>query len=176
MTTLSNSVSTPLSGRALVTGASGFVGSAVARCLKEAGLSVRALVRPTSPRANLAEADAEIVIGDLRDDESVARAMTGVRYLFHVAADYRLWARDPEDLVKTNVAGTRSIMAAALKAGVERVVYTSSVATLASRGNGTPSDESVSLAETEAIGAYKRSKIMAERWWRPWSPSRICRR
>jgi dihydroflavonol-4-reductase len=163
MTTLPKPVSTPLSGRALVTGASGFVGSAVARCLKAAGLSVRALVRSTSPRANLAEADAEIVIGDLRDDESVAQAMTGVRYLFHVAADYRLWARDPEDMVRTNVAGTRRIMAAALKAGVERVVYTSSVATLASRGNGTPSDESISLAETEAIGAYKRSKIMAER-------------
>ena len=163
MTAASTQVSAPLTGRALVTGASGFVGSAVAKCLKEAGLEVRALVRSTSPRANLADMDVEIVTGDLRDDDSVTRAMTGVRYLFHVAADYRLWAREPDDIVKTNVIGTRKIMEAALRAGVERVVYTSSVATLACRSDGAPGDESVSLEEGDAIGAYKRSKVMAER-------------
>jgi dihydroflavonol-4-reductase len=162
MTATSPPVSPSLSGRALVTGASGFVGSAVAKCLLDAGLDVRALVRSTSPRGNLTDLDVELVEGDLRDDESVARAMTGVRYLFHVAADYRLWARDPEDIVKTNVTGTRKIMEAALHAEVERVVYTSSVATLAWRPDGEPSDETVSLEEGEAIGAYKRSKVAAE--------------
>jgi dihydroflavonol-4-reductase len=163
MTAAEKSATLPLTGQALVTGASGFVGSAVAKCLREAGLDVRALVRSTSPRGNLADLDIELVEGDLRDDESVARAMRGVRYLFHVAADYRLWARKPEDIVKTNVIGTRKIMDAALRAGVERVVYTSSVATLACRADGTPSDETVSLKECEAIGAYKRSKVVAER-------------
>src|SRR5258707_11155105 len=163
MTAAGKTVSPPLTGRALVTGASGFVGSAVIKCLMEAGLDVRALVRSTSPRGNLADMDVEIVVGDLRDDESVTHAMTDVRYLFHVAADYRLWAREPEDIVKTNVVGTRKIMEAALHAGVERIVYTSSVATLACRADGTPGDETVSLEECEAIGAYKKSKVVAER-------------
>ena len=94
---------------------------------------------------------------------SIARAMTGVRYLFHVAADYRLWARHPDDIVRTNVEGTRNVMNAALAAGVERIVYTSSVATLASRPNRAPSDETLPLAAEAAVGAYKYSKVMAER-------------
>jgi dihydroflavonol-4-reductase len=150
-------------GRVLVTGASGFVGSAVAKALSEAGYSVRALVRPASPRAHLDGVDIEFAAGDLRHPESLARAMTGVRYLFHVAADYRLWARDPNEITEANVAGTGNIMAAALRAGVERIVYTSSVATLALRPDGQPVDETVPLKEANAIGAYKRSKVAAER-------------
>ena len=147
----------------LITGASGFVGSAVARALLQSGEQVRALVRPTSSRTNLADPRLEIVEGDISDAASIARAMTGVRYLFHVAADYRLWARHPDDIVRTNVEGTRNVMNAALAAGVERVVYTSSVATLASRPNRAPSDETFPLAAADAVGAYKYSKVMAER-------------
>ena len=147
----------------LVTGASGFVGSAVAKCLLQAGHAVRALVRPTSSRMNLADPRLEIVAGDISDADSVARAMMGVRYLFHVAADYRLWARNPQDIVRTNVEGTRTVMSAAQRAGVERIVYTSSVATLASRPDGAPSDETLQLAAENAVGAYKYSKVIAER-------------
>jgi dihydroflavonol-4-reductase len=149
--------------KVLVTGASGFVGSAVAKALTEAGFAVRALVRPTSPRAHLNGMQVEFVEGDLRDAESVRRAMAGVRHVFHVAADYRLWARDPREIAEVNVAGTRTIMSEALRAGVERVVYTSSVATLALNSDGQPVDETLPLAEANAIGAYKRSKVAAER-------------
>ena len=152
--------------KVLVTGASGFVGSAVAKALAEAGFAVRALVRPTSPRAHLNGAPIEFAEGDLRDVESVRRAMTGVRYVFHVAADYRLWARDPREIAEVNVAGTRTIMAEALRARVERVVYTSSVATLALNPAGTPVDETLPLAEANAIGAYKRSKVAPSGWSR----------
>ena len=147
----------------LVTGASGFVGAAVAKCLLQAGREVRVLVRPTSARTNLADPRLAIVEGDLSDAESLAGAMTGVRHLFHVAADYRLWARDPQSIVRTNVEGTRNVMTAALRAGVERIVYTSSVATLAARPGGAPSDETLPLAPEHAVGAYKYSKVMAER-------------
>jgi dihydroflavonol-4-reductase len=147
----------------LVTGASGFVGSAVAKCLLQAGHAVRALVRPTSSRMNLVDPRLEIVAGDISDAVSVARAIMGVRYLFHVAADYRLWARNPQDIVRTNVEGTRTVMSAAQRAGVERIVYTSSVATLASRPDGAPSDETLQLAAENAVGAYKYSKVVAER-------------
>jgi dihydroflavonol-4-reductase len=151
------------SAQTLVTGASGFVGSAVARSLTESGFRVRALVRRGSPRFHLEGLDLEFVEGDLRDADSVRRAITGVRYAFHVAADYRLWARDPQEIFAANVDGTRNVMWEALHAGVERVVHTSSVATLALRPDGTPADESLPLSELEAIGAYKRSKIAAER-------------
>jgi dihydroflavonol-4-reductase len=151
------------SDKVLVTGASGFVGSAVARKLKERGFAVRALVRESSPTGHLAELDLEFAKGDLRDADSVIEAMRGVRYLFHVAADYRLWARDPEEIVRNNVTGTRTIMEAARDAGVERIVYTSSVATLKCRQAGDPSDETMPLKEDQAIGAYKRSKVAAER-------------
>lgn len=151
------------SAQTLITGASGFVGSAVARTLTESGFRVRALVRRGSPRFHLDGLDLEFIEGDLRDAESVRRATDGARYVFHVAADYRLWARDPREIFATNVDGTRNVMREALRAGVERVVYTSSVATLALRPDGTAADESQGLSESEGIGAYKRSKIAAER-------------
>jgi dihydroflavonol-4-reductase len=149
--------------KVLVTGASGFVGSAVARKLVEAGFSVRALVRGTSPRAHLAGLDLDFFEGDLRDRNAVGRAMAGMRYVFHVAADYRLWARDRSEIFATNVEGTRNLMEEAMSAGVERAIYTSSVATIAPRSDGTVADESSPLREDQGIGAYKRSKIAAER-------------
>src|SRR4051812_17058650 len=121
------------SDRVLITGATGFVGSAVARLLVDRGFVVRALVRPASPTVHLSGLGLDLVPGDLRDPASVRAAMAGVRWLFHVAADYRLWARDPAEIAATNVAGTRTIMEEAMRAGVERVVHTSSVATLAPR-------------------------------------------
>ncbi len=147
----------------LITGASGFVGSAVARKLVEAGFSVRALVRASSPRAHLAGLDLEFVEGDLRDRKSIGRAMAGARYVFHVAADYRFWARDRSEIFASNVGGTQNLMEEALAAGVERVIYTSSVATIRLRADGTSADESIGLSEDQGIGAYKRSKIAAER-------------
>ena len=150
-------------GKVLVTGASGFVGSAVARKLLERGFSVRALVRPTSPRFHLEGLDLEYAEGDLREAATVRPAMAGVRYLFHVAADYRLWAPDRNEIVANNLNSTRIVMEEAVRAGVERVVYTSSVTTLAVRTDGTSVDETAPLDEAKAIGAYKRSKVAAER-------------
>ena len=147
----------------LITGASGFVGSAVARQLVEAGYSVRALVRSASPRAHLAGLELDFFEGDLRDRKSVERATAGMRYVFHVAADYRLWARYPGEIFASNVEGTLNLMEAALHSGVERVIYTSSVATVALRPDGTAADETTPLREDQGIGAYKRSKIAAER-------------
>jgi dihydroflavonol-4-reductase len=147
----------------LITGATGLVGSAVARKLVAQGFRVRALVRPSSPRLHLDELGLEFVGGDIRDAESVRRAVAGIRYVFHVAADYRLWARDPSEIFAANVEGTRIVMQEARRAGVERVVYTSTVATLALRADGSPADETVPLAAEDGIGAYKRSKIAAER-------------
>jgi dihydroflavonol-4-reductase len=151
------------SGQTLLTGASGFVGSAVARTLLRAGFRVRALVRNRSPRSHLQGLDLEFAEGDLRDADAVRRASAGARYVFHVAADYRLWARDRSEIYSANVDGTRNVMRAALLEGAERVVYTSSVATLGFRSDGVPGDESAPLSEKEGIGAYKRSKIAAER-------------
>lgn len=148
---------------ALVTGGSGFLGSAVVRALVARGLRVRALVRATSPRDNFTGLACEIVAGDLTDRASLAAAMRGARYLFHVAADYRFWARDPSIITQVNVEGTRSLMNEALSAGVERIVYTSSVATLKLAGATGPVDETAPLTAGEAIGTYKRSKTLAER-------------
>jgi dihydroflavonol-4-reductase len=149
--------------RVLVTGASGFLGSAVARALVARGVQVRALVRPSSPRGNLEQLHCEIVAGDLIDRPSLANAMRGVRYLFHVAADYRFWARDPSVILRANVEGTRNLMQEALAAGVERIVHTSSVATLKLAGASGPVDEMSPLSPEDAIGVYKRSKTLAER-------------
>ena len=150
-------------GRVVVTGATGFVGSAIVRSLVAAGYPVRAVCRASSRRDNLAGLDIDIVDADICDAEAVARAMAGGRYLAHAAADYRLWARDPGAITHTNVVGTRTVMEAALRAGVERIVYTSSVATLALRRGDEAADETVPLTEAAAVGAYKRSKVVAER-------------
>jgi dihydroflavonol-4-reductase len=139
------------------------VGSAVARKLVAEGFPVRALARSNSPRFHLEGLDLEFVAGDIRDAESIRRAMAGVRYVFHVAADYRLWARDPSEIFAANVEGTRIVMEEAKRAGVERIVYTSSVATLGLRADGSPADETVPLSVEQGIGQYKRSKIAAER-------------
>ena len=148
-------------GPVLVTGAAGFVGAAVARALTAAGYGVRALVRPTSPRANLDGFAGEIVAGDLMDRASLDTALTDCAGLVHVAADYRLWSRDPEEIVRNNREGTRHVMQAALAAGVARIVHTSSVATLGL--DRVPADETAPLTPGGAIGAYKRSKVVAER-------------
>jgi dihydroflavonol-4-reductase len=149
--------------RVLVTGASGFVGAAVLRALQGRDLRLRALVRPSSPRRNLEGQDCEIAVGDMTDPAAMARAMDGVRYLFHVAADYRLWAPDPGAILRANLAGTQTVMDAALAAGVERIVYTSSVATLRAGDASSDVDETSPLGDGEAIGAYKQSKVAAER-------------
>lgn len=146
----------------LVTGATGFLGSAVARQLLAASHPVRVLVRQESPLANLDGLDVEIVTGDLRDLESVARAVTGCTGLFHVAADYRLWVPDKDAMNAINVDGTENLMMAALEAGVERVVYTSSVAALGLRKDG-PADEETPVTIENVVGTYKKSKFLAER-------------
>ena len=147
----------------LVTGASGFVGSAVARIAQQKGFAVRVLVRATSPRKNLEDLDAEIAVGDMRDEASMRAALRGVRYLLHVAADYRLWAPDPAEIERANLEGTEATMRAALAEGVERIVYTSSVATLKVTSSGNSADETAPLTAENAIGVYKRSKVLAER-------------
>src|ERR1700722_8102461 len=145
----------------LVSGASGFLGSAIAAALRTRGHAVRVLARASSPRTNLNPTDV-VCEGDLRDRASLAAALKGARYLFHAAADYRLWARNPEEIQRSNVEGTRLIMEEALAAGVERIVYTSSVATLRLT-DGALSTEDNPLADGEGIGVYKRSKVAAER-------------
>jgi dihydroflavonol-4-reductase len=145
----------------LVTGASGFVGSAIAKVFRESGHQVRALVRASSPTININPADV-VIVGDICDRTAVAAAVRGVRYVVHAAADYRLWAPFPAEMFRTNVEGTRVVMEEALRAGAERIVYTSSVATIELR-SGAPADESRPLAENRAIGPYKKSKVIAER-------------
>jgi dihydroflavonol-4-reductase len=147
----------------LVTGATGFVGSAVVRTLLQAGQRVRALVRETSRLDNLGGLDVETVTGDLCAPETLAAAVRGCRGVFHVAADYRLWVRQPSELYATNVRGSRNLLLAAARAGVRRIVYTSSVATLGHTRDGTPADEETPVAYRDMIGDYKRSKFLAER-------------
>lgn len=151
-----------LNGKAIVTGASGFVGAAVARQLVQEGAAVGTLVRPDSSTRNLRDLNVAVAIGDLRDRQAVRLAFAGARWIFHVAADYRLWAPCPQDIIDSNVLMTRLVMEEALRAGVERVVYTSSVATLACRDGGSRSNETDRIAPNQAIGAYKRSKVLAE--------------
>ena len=146
----------------LVTGATGFLGSAVARKLIEAGHTVRLLARAGSDRRNLAGLDAELAIGSLDQPDSLKPAVKGCDALFHVAADYRLWVPKPEAMYRTNVEGTRSLMLAALDAGVSRVVHTSSVATLGLLPGGASADEDTPVTLADMIGAYKRSKFLSE--------------
>ncbi|MFZ5556197.1 MAG: hopanoid-associated sugar epimerase [Pseudomonadota bacterium] len=146
----------------LVTGASGFVGAAIVRALRAEGASVRVLARPTSDTRHLRGAGVEIVRGDLLDPDSLAAAVAGCRGVFHAAADYRLWAREPAALYRTNVQGTVNLLRAAARAGVERAVHTSSVATVGLRGDGTPADEDTPSRLDDMIGHYKRSKFVAE--------------
>ena len=147
---------------AFVTGATGFLGSHVARVLSEQGGNLRLLVRPTSNLRNLEGLKAETAIGDLRDSASLERAMRGCEAVFHVAADYRLWVRDPAEMYRSNVEGTRAILEAARNNGVRCVVYTSSVATIGFTGNGHSADEDSPVSLANMIGHYKRSKFMAE--------------
>ncbi|TDJ44758.1 MAG: NAD-dependent epimerase/dehydratase family protein [Gammaproteobacteria bacterium] len=147
--------------KVLVTGASGFVGSAVVRALLGQGSSVKALVRSTSLLDNLCDLDVERVTGDLRDAQSLERALQGCELAFHVAADYRLWVPDPEVMYDINVRGSERLLRAAASAGVERVVYTSSVATLGFSPAG-PADEDTPVDEKHIIGHYKQTKFLAE--------------
>ena len=147
---------------ALVTGATGFLGSAVARVLLEAGHRVRVLVRPTSDRRNIDGLDVEIATGDLDQPDTLAPALKGCTALFHVAADYRLWIRDPEAMYRTNVEGSAALIRAAAAAGVSRAVYTSSVAVLGIDKTGKPADENTPVTLADMVGHYKRSKFLAE--------------
>ncbi len=150
-------------GRVLVTGANGFVGSAVVRALMRRGHVVRALLRPDSDLRNLEGLAIERVIGDLRDPRARAAALDGVEGLFHVAADYRLWVRDPANMYAVNVEATRSLLKEAWQAGLRRIVHTSSVATLGRPRTGEIADETCTARPEEMIGHYKRSKFLGER-------------
>ncbi len=147
---------------AFVTGSTGFLGSHVARALAEHGADLRLLVRANSNTMNIDDLKADRVTGDLRDPVSLEKGIAGCDVVFHVAADYRLWVRDPEEMYRANVDGTRAILDAARRSGVRRVVYTSSVATMGFTANGHPADENSPVSLANMIGPYKRSKFMAE--------------
>lgn len=149
--------------KTLVTGATGFLGSHLARQLAGRGEDLRILMRPSSDPRAVAGLPAEHCIGDLRDAASIDRAMAGVDRVFHVAADYRLWARNPREIYESNVFGTRILLEAARRANIRKFVYTSTVATIAVPGNGELPDESAQASPAEMIGHYKRSKFEAER-------------
>jgi dihydroflavonol-4-reductase len=148
--------------KVFLTGATGFLGSHVAHVLAEQGAGLRLLVRSTSNLKNLEGLKAETATGDLRDAASLQRAMSGCDTVFHVAADYRLWLRDPQEMYRSNVNGTRAVLEAARQNNVSRVVYTSSVATMGFTANGHPADEDSPVSLSDMIGHYKRSKFMAE--------------
>ncbi len=148
--------------KAFVTGATGFIGSHVARLLMEQGADLRLLVRRSSRTDNIADLRAERVEGELREPESLRKAMSGCEFVFHVAADYRLWVRDPEQMYKANVEGTHAIIRAAQEAGVRRVIYCSSVATMGFTQSGEIVNEDTPVSLADMIGHYKRSKFMAE--------------
>jgi dihydroflavonol-4-reductase len=148
--------------KAFITGATGFVGCHVARTLATQGADLRLLVRATSRLDNIADLRAETVTGDLRQPESLKKAMAGCEFVFHVAADYRLWVRDPEQMYRANVEGTRAIIQAAQESGVRRVIYTSSVATMGFTREGHIAQEGSPVSIRDMVGHYKRSKFMAE--------------
>ena len=148
--------------KAFVTGATGFVGSHVARALAEQGAELRLLVRPSSRTDNITDLRAEVALGDLREPDSLRQTMTGCEFVFHLAADYRLWVRDPKEMYQANVEGTRAVIQAAQESGVRRVIYCSSVATMGFTKKGDVVDESSPVSIADMIGHYKRSKFMAE--------------
>jgi dihydroflavonol-4-reductase len=145
-----------------VTGATGFIGSHVVRLLLQKGKRVRILVRNSSLKKNIEGLGCEVVIGDLRDSMSLPRCIQGCRKVYHIAADYRLWAKNPQDIYDTNVGGTRNLLSACCEAGIEKVVYTSTVGTIGMRRDGLPADEDSPVSLDDMIGHYKRSKFMAE--------------
>ncbi len=156
--------------KAFLTGASGFVGSHLRSVLSAHGAELRCLVRASSPRRNLdGMDDGELVVGDLRDSDSVARALEGCDTVFHCAADYRLFVRDPTEMYASNVDGTRNVLAACHRAGVRRVVYTSSVGALGLNRDGVPADETTPVSLGDMLGHYKRSKYLAERVAEEWA-------
>lgn len=148
--------------KAFITGATGFVGSHVARALAAQGAVLRLLVRPTSRLDNIADLRAETATGDLRNPGSLKKAMADCEFAFHVAADYRLWVRDPDQMYRSNVEGTRAIIQAAQESGVRRVIYTSSVATMGFTRQGHIAGEDSPVSIKDMVGHYKRSKYMAE--------------
>src|SRR5947208_8704317 len=148
--------------KVLVTGATGFIGSHVAQALAAQGADLRLLVRPSSRMENIASLNAELVSGDLRDPDSLKRAMQDCEFVFHVAADYRLWVRDPDQMDRCNVEGTRAIIRAGQEGGVRRVIYTSSVATMGFTKTGHVATETSPVSIKDMVGHYKRSKFMAE--------------
>jgi len=149
--------------KAFVTGSTGFLGSHVARVVQSNGAELRLLVRPSSRLDNIVDLNAERALGDLRDLNSLKHAMAGCDVVFHVAADYRLWAVNGQELYDSNVEGTRNVLQAAKDCGVRRVVYTSSVATMGFGNNGRLTDENTPVTLSNMIGDYKRSKFIAER-------------
>jgi dihydroflavonol-4-reductase len=148
---------------AFLTGATGLVGSHVARALADQGADLRLLVRSNSNTKNIQDLKADLVIGYLRDRVSLEKGIAGCDVVFHVAADYRLWVRDPDEMYRANVEGTQSILEAARKNGIRRIVYTSSVATMGFTSNGQPANENSPVSLDNMIGHYKRSKFMAEK-------------
>ncbi|HSW39642.1 MAG TPA: hopanoid-associated sugar epimerase, partial [Acidobacteriota bacterium] len=146
----------------LVTGATGFVGSHVVRKLLQRGDRVRILARASSRKSNIEAFGCEVAIGDLKDSTSLMRCIQGCSRVYHVAADYRLWARNPQEIYDNNVGGTRNLLSVCCEAGVEKVVYTSTVGTMGMRKDGVPADEESPVKLDDMIGHYKRSKFMAE--------------
>jgi dihydroflavonol-4-reductase len=157
--------------KVFLTGASGFIGGHLLRLLLSEGAEVRCLVRASSSRRNLESLDTEIISGDLRDAESVRRAMAGCEIVYHCAADYRLYSRQPKELYASNVEGTEHVLEAASRAGVQRVVYTSSVGALGLNADGSPADENTPVTLDDMTGHYKRSKYLAERVAEKWAAS-----
>ncbi len=149
--------------KVFVTGATGFIGASIVRELLKDGATVKALARAGSDRSNINGLDVEICEGDLCAPESLEKGIRGCDMVFHAAADYRLWTKEPSQMYEINVNGTRNVLAAALKAEVSKVVYTSSVGTLGNPGDGNPGNESTPVSLADMVGHYKKSKFLAER-------------